>query len=184
MFDLKVETKLIILCGLLWLLTKTVLLYLVPLETGIIAGTLLNLFFIMLIAVYSIHRRTRTAVHSSFLEDIRAVLRNTARYVLLAVGLYVAFMFGIARSVTDAHQLSIENEIISQYSDDEMYAEYLQERPELEGIDREKAMEESLSSFRLYASWYVQATLALMALMIFAIFASLISTAFWRNLMS
>jgi len=179
----RAETKLVLLCGVLWLMTKAVLLFLVPLETGIIAGTLLNLFFIMLVAVYTMHRRTRETGERSFLEDARAVMRSTAMYALLAAVLFVVYMYGIAHEVTTAHQLSIEREITSHFATDEAFAEFLKENPALVGSDRETLLEESLSSFRLYTSWYVQATLSLLGLVVFATLAALITTAFWRNLM-
>lgn len=156
--------------------------YLVPMETGVIAGTLLNLFFIMLIAVYTIHRRLRTVKETSFLEDIRAVMRSTAGYAILATVLFTAYMYGIAGEVTAAHQAAVEHEISSHFATDEAFAEFLKNNPQLEGLDRDTVREESLSNFRLYASWYVQTTLSLLGLVVFATFAALITTAFWRNL--
>lgn len=156
--------------------------YLVPMETGIIAGTLLNLFFIMLIAVYTIHRRLRTLKETSFLEDIRAVMRNTAGYAFLATVLFTAYMYGVAADVTAAHQAAVENEIASHFATDEAFAEFLKSNPQLEGSDRATVREESISNFRLYASWYVQTTLSLLGLVVFATVASLITTIFWRNL--
>jgi hypothetical protein len=178
----KPESKLILLCGALWLVTKSVLMFLVPLETGIIAGTLLNLFFIMLIAVYTIHRRLRHKQSSNFIDDARAVMRSTVKYALLATVLFTVYMYGIAREITDAHQAGIEAEIHSHFATDEAFDLFIKENPRLEGIDRETALQESLDSFRLYASWYVQTTLSLLGLMVFATLAAVFTTLFWRNL--
>lgn len=176
------ETKLILLCGGLWLVTKTVLLYLVPLESGVIAGTLLSLFFIMLIAVYTIHRRVRNVPDGTFLEDARAVMRNTARYAVLATVLFTVYMYGIASDITQAHRISIEREISSHFATEEAFQAFVKENPAMAGGDREVLREESLSNFRLYTSWYVQTTLALLGLVIYATIAAVITTAFWRNL--
>lgn len=156
--------------------------YLVPMETGVVAGTMLNLFFILLIAVYTIHRRLKTTSETSFLEDIRAVMRSTAGYALLATVLFTAYMYGIAGDVTAAHQAAVENEIASHFATDEAFEEFIASNPQLDGGDRETLREESLNNFRLYASWYVQTTLSLLGLVVFATFASLVATAFWRNL--
>lgn len=177
------ETKLVLLCGALWLITKTILLYNVPMESGVVAGTLLNLFFIMLVGLYTIHRKVKHGASESFLEDLRAVLRSSMKYVLLATVLFGIFMFGVARDVNMAHQKRIETEIESHFNTEESYAKFLEENPNLTGTPREEAMDSALSSFRMYSSWYVQTTLALLALVVFAVFSSIITTAFWRNLM-
>lgn len=156
--------------------------FLVPMETGVIAGTLLNLFFIMLIAVYTIHRRLRTVKDTSFLEDIRAVMRGTASYAVLATVLFSVYMYGIAGDVTATHQAAVQQEIMSHFETDEAFAAFIESNPQFEGGDREKIREESLGNFQLYASWYVQTTLSLLGLVVFATFASLITTVFWRNL--
>lgn len=177
------ETKLVILCGVLWLLTKTILLYTAPMDTGVIAGTLLNLFFIMLVGLYTINRKVKSGQAESFLEDLRAVLRSTMKYALLATLLFGVFMFGIAAKVNDGHRQRVENEIESHFNSDEAYAKFLEENPNLTGTPREAARDKALSSFRMYSSWYVQTTLALLGLVVFGVFASIITTAFWRNLM-
>ena len=175
-------TKLVLLCGALWLITKTVLLYLTTLEVNVITGTLLNLFFIMLIAVFSIHRQLRSAPNSSFLEDVKEVAKNTARYALLAVGLLVVFNYGIAGEINTARQISIEREITSHFDSDEAWQKFIEENPAQAKADREQLREDSLNNFKLYSSWYVQATLALLALVFFALIASVFTTLMWRNL--
>jgi hypothetical protein len=177
------ETKLVILCGALWLLTKTVLLYTAPMESGVIAGTLLNLFFIMLVSLYTIHRNVKKGSAESFIEDLRAVLRSTMKYALLATVLFGVFMFGVAADVNAEHRQRVESEIESHFSTDEAYAKFIEENPNLTGTPREEALEKALSSFRMYSSWYVQTTLALLGLVVFSVFASIITTVFWRNLM-
>ncbi len=177
------ETKLVILCGVLWLLTKTILLYTAPRESGMIAGTLLNLFFIMLVSLYTIHRKVKMGRTESFIEDLRAVLRSTMNYALLATVLFGVFMFGIAADVNARHKQRIESEIESHFNTDEAYAKIIEDNPNLKGTPREEALEKELSRFRMAFSWYKQTTLALLGLVVFGVFASIITTVFWRNLM-
>lgn len=171
-----------LLCGALWLITKTVLLYLTTMEVSVMTGTLLNLFFIMLIALFTIHRRLRTVADSSFLEDVKHVAQNTVRYAALATGLLLVFNHGIARDINLARQVNIEREINSHFETEEAWQRFIEENPNQAGADREQLREESLNNFKLYTSWYVQTTLALLSLVFFAILASVFTTLLWRNL--
>lgn len=181
----RAETLLILVCGAIWLITKTVLMYLVPLETNVAAGTMLNLFFILLIAIFSIHRRLRvTGVpeNNSFLDDLKAVMRNTARYALLATLLIGVFVYVIGKDEYEARQYTIEQEIDSYFSNEEAYQNFIIENPQYANVDREEARSEALESFRLYGAWYVQGTLALVGLLVFATLSAIFSTLLWRNL--
>jgi hypothetical protein len=151
-------------------------------EVSVMTGTLLNLFFIMLIALFSIHRQVRSRPDGSFIEDVKEVAKNTARYALLAVGLLVVFNYGIAREINTARQISIEREITSHFDTDEAWQAFIEENPAQAKADREKLREDSLSNFRLYSSWYFQTTLALLGLVFFALIASVFTTLLWRNL--
>lgn len=171
-----------LICGGLWITTKTVMLYLTSMEVSVMTGTMLNLFFIMLIALFTIHRRLRSGADSSFLEDAKEVAKNTVRYAVLATALLLVFNYGIARDVNLAKQISIEREITRQFDSDEAWQSFIEEHPAQAGADRAKLREDSLNNFKLYSSWYVQTTLALLGLVFFALLASVFTTLLWRNL--
>lgn len=181
---------LVLICAALWLITKVVLLQFVPFETNVQAGVMLNLFFILLIGIFAIRRVSRRVPKAQrhFLEDVKAVARGTMQYVLAAVVALALFNYVIAKDDIAARQASLRQEITEQYEDQEFFEELKRQNPQIADMSRAEARDAALDNFdqftSIYEKWYVQLTLALLALMIAAVLYSILVTVLWRFLMS
>ena len=180
------ENRLILICAALWITTKVVLLSFVPFETNVTAGVMLNLFFIVLIGVYTIRKKVKETPKemAHALDDIKSVAKATAKYVLWAIVLLFAFNQFIAKPTLDKRIENIKAEISAQYDDEAKYQELLLTNPPIGEMDREEAKAQALQGFDMYTKWYVQLTLALLGLMAAAIIYSILVSILWRNLMT
>lgn len=147
---------------------------------------MLNLFFIVLIGVYTIRKKVKYTPleEANALDDIKSVAKATTKYVLWAITLLFAFNQFIAKPTLDRRIENIKSEIIDQYDDEEKYQELLITNPTIGEMEREAAKEQALNGFEMYTKWYVQLTLALMGLMAAAIIYSILVSILWRNLMT
>ena len=177
--------KLIFICVGLWLATKTGLLFVLPFEQNVSAGVMMNLFFILLIAVFTIRRKVKDTLagQSHFLDDLKTVVRATSKYVIFAIIALGIFNYAIAKDTIALKNDKARSEIEESFATEESYQAKVAENPNLVGIDREEAKEKSIEAFEFFGKWYVQMTLALLALMATAIAYSLLASLLWRNLM-
>lgn len=179
------ENKLVLICGALWLITKTVLHNFISHEANVQAGVMLNLFLILLIAVFAIRQKVKgtRGKESHFLDDLKGVLRATSKYVLLSILCLAAFNYGIARQTTLNKETEYMRLIEEQYDNPENYAELQKDNFQLENVTAAEAKAQQIESFELFSKWYVQLTLSLLALMLAAILYSLLVSILWRRLM-
>ena len=175
------ENTLILICGALWLLAKTVLHNFVSMETTTIAGVMLNMLFILIIAIFAINKQVKNtpAGDSHYLDDLKAVMRATSKYVLLAIVCLGLFNYVIARdSIIELQQARIEQ--IEQDYSEENFKLQQETNLTLQHMDREEAMTLAKERIELFSKWYVQLTLSLIALLLAAILYSVIGSLLWR----
>jgi len=179
------ENKLVLICGALWLITKTVLHNFISLELNVKAGVMLNLFLILLVAVFAIHQKVQsTKGHDyHFLDDLKTVLRATSKYVLFSVICLAIFNYGIAREATLIKKAGSLLSIDELYDIPENYAELQATDFLLENVSAEEAKAKQVERFELFSKWYVQLSLPFFALILAAIIYSLLASMLWRRLM-
>lgn len=175
------ENTLILICGALWLLVKTVLHNFVSMEINTVVGVMLNMLFILIIAIFAINKKVKetTAEGSHYLDDLKAVMRATSKYVLLAIVCLGVFNYGIARdSIIELQQARIQQ--IEQDYSEENFKLQQETNLTLQHMDREEAMTIATERIELFSKWYVQLTLSLIALLLAAILYSVIGSLLWR----
>lgn len=147
---------------------------------------MLNLFFIVLIGVFTIRKKVREVPKSDshIIDDIKTVAKATVKYVLWAVFLLALFNNVIAKQTVDLREAEIRASIVEQYDDEALYNEMIEANPTLAEIDKAEAKAKALDGFEMYTKWYVQITLALIGLMAAAVIYSILISILWRNLMS
>ncbi|MDG1261356.1 MAG: hypothetical protein P8H59_01130 [Flavobacteriales bacterium] len=175
------ENTLILICGALWLLTKTVLHNFVSMEINTVVGVMLNMLLILVIAIFTINKKVKgtPAGSSHYLDDLKAVLRATSKYVLLAIVCLGVFNYGIARESIIALQQARVDQIEQDYSE-ENYKVLQETNITLQHMEREEAMTLAMDRIELFSKWYVQLTLSLIALLLAAILYSIIGSLLWR----
>lgn len=178
---------LVLICAALWLITKVVLLQFVPFETNVQAGVMLNLFFILLIGVFAIRRVTRHR-RSDFIDSVKAVAKATSMYVLAAVFALAVFNYAIAADTIQLKYEADRKELQKVLQDGNNLAEIRANNPEAKKMTDEEIRSRSLESFDqrnefLVTRWYFALTLSFFALMIAAVFYSLVLTILWRAFM-
>ena len=130
------ENILVLSCGALWLIAKTVLHNFITHEENVMAGVMLNLLLILVVAVYAIRTKVKATEgqDAHFLDDLKSVLRATSKYVLLSIIALGVFNYGIAGATTAAKEAEYRRLIEEQYGDPENYAELQANNFQLENV--------------------------------------------------
>jgi hypothetical protein len=178
--------SLILICGGLWLSTKIILSNLVDPSTNVMVGVMINLFFVLIVAFFSIREaeRKRTKAESNMLDDIKSTAKNTIKYVLLATFLIAAYYYVISPEEVDYRKSERTEMVMEALGTDEAFEELKQTQPELKNMKREELLQKELDNIEFIFSPFLQVTLSLIALLAAAIFYSILVTVLWRKLMS
>jgi hypothetical protein len=179
------ENKLVLLCAGLWLLVKVVLKYTVPLDQNVMVGVLMNLFFILLIAVLSIRKHVIATPKSEshLLDDMRSTARPVLKYAVLAALLIGLYNYIIAAEETAQHEQAFREQLHEQYSNVESYKEFQLANPAFMDVPAEEAEASALESFEKFNHPFAQTTVSLMALVLAGLLYAGVTAVIWRKLL-
>lgn len=177
---------LILVCGGLWLTTKVILRSMVEPSTNVMVGVLVNLFFVLLVALVSIREnsRRRSKADSNMLDDIRSTAKSAVKYVLLATVLIAAYYYVVSPQEVEYRKQERVEMVQDALGTDEAFQELAETQPELKDMDREELLKKEMDNIEFIFSPFLQVTLSLIALMAAAIFYSILVTVLWRKLMT
>ena len=158
---------------------------LVSIEQNLIIGVMVNILFILLIAVFAVRKKfqTTTKVESTFIDTLKDVSKASVKYALLATVLVGSYYYVISTEEVQTKKATAQRNLEEEWTQ-ENYAEMQEAEPLLENQDFNEFIEQRQSNIEWIYSPFIQITFSLIALMLAAIIYSILISLLWRNLLA
>lgn len=182
-------TRLLWICAALWLILKLTMRSWISIEDNVIFGSMLNMFFIVLIAAFAVRNKyvntTSDGVSKDFtlLDTIKDVCKATVSYALLATILVGSYYFVISPTEVQQRKALAETQI-EKVITPEYFVEMQEANPIMESMDYQEYKDQQLENAYWIYSPLIQITLTLVALMVCALLYGILITVLWRTFMT
>lgn len=177
--------RLIWICGAIWIVTKLVMRSLVPIEQNLIIGVMVNILFILLVAVFAVRKKFQTTskAESTFVDTVKDVTKASVKYALLATVLVGSYYYIISPEEVATKKATAERNL-EEVLTPESFAEMQAAEPLLENQNYEDFVEQKRTNIEWIYSPFIQITFSLIALIAAAIIYSILITLLWRNILA
>ena len=179
------STRLIWICAALWLIIKLAMRSWVSIEDNVIIGVMMNMFFIILIAVFAIRYKYLNTPEgeSTLLDSIKDTCKASVTYAVIATILVGSYYFVISPTEVQQRKALAEQQIEEIITED--YLNQMKaENPVLESLVLEDYKQQQLDNAYWMYSPVIQITLSLIALVVCALIYGILITVLWRTFMT
>ncbi|NQX92955.1 MAG: hypothetical protein HRT74_12690 [Flavobacteriales bacterium] len=156
---------------------------LVSIENNLTIGVMVNLFFILLIAVFAVRKvyvgKRRHEIPG--IEVVKEVTKSTLKYALLATTLVGTYYYILSPTEVETKRATAQREL-EKFTEEEFI-----EQQETQEMFKGQTYQEFVDQAKANQDWiydpFIQITFSLIALVMAAIFNAILISLLWRNFM-